>query len=340
MRPTQSYQDLAEQQLVSHTTMNQDVSSTTGVRRALTLGLAAFFAVLGLVESASAQPEEIRRRMEEIRRRRQQQRQEQQPQEEEPEETEVSSWVAIQGGNVHRGDGSVLRNATVLIADDKIHAVGLDVEIPEDATIVDASGKVVSPGFCILVASGMGVGGGQTPLDGANPFDPMMKLGLAAGITSFMWTQGEGRNTPGGKSALVKLTYGELENMVAVEDPIVSMRVPLNPQDMRKFRQLVEKADEYLEKKRTATGDEAKNLKAPNGAEDLIAVMKGEKRLWLKGPGGFGGFFGGGGGQSYGNEAVRQGLEIAQLIGSGVVFDRPTTGWVLADEIAATGSMV
>lgn len=320
------------------TSMTRLAPSTRWTRR-VTFGLLGLMTTLCFAETASAQPEEIRRRMQEIRRRRQQQRQEA-PKEEKAEAKKVESWIAIRGGDVYRGDGTILRRATVLIADDKIKAVGLDVEIPEEATILDATGKVVSPGFCILSASGMGPGRGQSPLDGANPFDPTMKLGLAAGITSYLWSSGDGGATPGGNTALVKLSYGDLESMVAVEKPVVSMRLPLNPQDMRKFRELVEKADEYLEKRQEVEGtDAAKTLKAPNGTEELLKVMQGEQRLWLKGAGGFGGFFGGGGG-GFESDSIRQGLEIAQLLGTGVVFEKPTTAWVLADEIAATGSMV
>ena len=79
------------------------------------------------------------------------------------EDKPVENWLVVQGGDVYLGNGSLLRRATILVGDDKIHAVGQDVEIPEGATILDATGKFVSPGFVIVKATGMGApsGGGR-----------------------------------------------------------------------------------------------------------------------------------------------------------------------------------
>lgn len=55
--------------------------------------------------------------------------------------------VAITGGQVHTGTGAVMQNATVLMVDGIIAAVGTDVTVPEGATVVDATGKWVTPGL-------------------------------------------------------------------------------------------------------------------------------------------------------------------------------------------------
>ena len=202
----------------------------------------------------------------------------------EAKEQKVESWTAIVGGDVHVGNGTVLRRATVLIGDDKIHGVGYDeIDVPEDAKVVDATGKVVAPGFCIVKASGFGTPrSGSSVKDGLNPFDPSIKLGLAAGITSFLWQSGSGSDTPGGNAALVKLHYGDLDGMVASEDGVVSMRVPLNPQQIRNFRKLVADTIEYRKQLDAAADEEAKKkIKAPRNADAILAIMKGEKRLWI-----------------------------------------------------------
>ena len=56
---------------------------------------------------------------------------------------------AIRGGTIVNPDGSVLRNATVLIKDDKISKAGSSkkVRIPAGAEIIDASGKWIIPGL-------------------------------------------------------------------------------------------------------------------------------------------------------------------------------------------------
>jgi hypothetical protein len=268
------------------------------------------------------------------------------------ERKKVERWTAIRGGDVYIGDGTVLRRASVLIGDDRIEAVGHDLEVPEGATILDATGKVVSPGFCIVKAGGMGAPGGSSDriADAVNPFDPSMKLGLAAGITSFCALYEPGSSTAGGKSAIVKLAYGDLKGMVAVEGSVATMRVPLDPQKMKAFRDLVEQAKDF--RKKLAEGAAAPSAaersgatpppegqgsaapargggapKPPAGTEKLIEIMDGKTRLWIGAAGDFD------------VPEIRQALEIANLLGVGVVLDDPVTAWVVADEIAASGSM-
>ena len=43
--------------------------------------------------------------------------------------------------------------------------------------------------------------------------------------------------------------------------------------------------------------------------------------------------------RGYNNRAIHQALDIAALLGEGVVLDNPITAWSLPEEIAATGSM-
>ena len=55
--------------------------------------------------------------------------------------------VAIVGGRVHPVSGPMIENATVIIRDGKIAAVGANIPIPADAQRVDAAGKWVTPGL-------------------------------------------------------------------------------------------------------------------------------------------------------------------------------------------------
>lgn len=55
--------------------------------------------------------------------------------------------VAIVGGTVYPVSGPRLENATVLIRDGRIAAVGTDVAVPANATRIDATGKIVTPGI-------------------------------------------------------------------------------------------------------------------------------------------------------------------------------------------------
>ena len=58
------------------------------------------------------------------------------------------SAIVITGGRVI--DATAERVADVLIADGAVTAVGADVAAPADATVLDAAGCVVSPGFVDL----------------------------------------------------------------------------------------------------------------------------------------------------------------------------------------------
>jgi imidazolonepropionase-like amidohydrolase len=111
--------------------------------------------------------------------------------------------TAIVGADVHTVTRGVIRNGVVLVQDGKILRVGQDVAVPEGATVIDAAGRIVTPGFVAVSASGLGVrtaggrptpdptptpgpgGGGQTRLaDSLNPFDRNLLFALGAGITT------------------------------------------------------------------------------------------------------------------------------------------------------------
>ena len=50
----------------------------------------------------------------------------------------------------------ILPNATILIKNDRIYAVGKDLPIPEGAQIIDANGMWVGPGFVDIHVHGDG----------------------------------------------------------------------------------------------------------------------------------------------------------------------------------------
>ena len=59
----------------------------------------------------------------------------------------LAQTIAITGGTVYPVSGPKLDNATVLIRDGRIAAVGTNVAVPAGATRIDASGKWVTPGL-------------------------------------------------------------------------------------------------------------------------------------------------------------------------------------------------
>lgn len=99
-----------------------------------------------------------------------------------------SSITAIVGGDIHTVTGGLIRQGTILIEDDKIKEVGQSVEIPDGATIIDAKGKVISPGFVSINMSGVGIqstpSGSNKLEDSLDPFDRNLKYSLGVGITT------------------------------------------------------------------------------------------------------------------------------------------------------------
>ncbi len=59
----------------------------------------------------------------------------------------AAQTVAITGGRVHTVSGAVIENGTVLMRNGRIVAVGANVVVPAGAERVDATGKIVTPGF-------------------------------------------------------------------------------------------------------------------------------------------------------------------------------------------------
>lgn len=261
--------------------------------------------------------------------------------------------TALVGGTVHVGDGTTLRRATVLIKGSKIEAVGRDVEVPKKATRIDCTGKHISPGFTIYDLTGVGapysVSKGEKYEDAIDPFNGLMMRALSSGITSYLSSGRGGSSSPSGTSAVIKLVPGQIENIVVKEDLLYTMRVPLGASGWRTFKKAVADTKKYQKEladyekaKAAAKGGKttAKAPKKPKGADELIAIMKGDKKLRIGGGMGGGGrgrrMFGGGGGMT--KPYILEALEIAKLLGQGVILDNPAEGWLVADEIAATGS--
>jgi hypothetical protein len=264
-------------------------------------------------------------------------------------DTKPKQHLAIVGGDVYLGTGQRLTGATVLLADDKIEAVGHNLALPEGTKVIDAKGKCVSPGFVAVQGYGMGSGRGAPFADSVNPFDPEIKQGLAAGITAFLAGNVGTGAMPSGGNAVIKLAWGDLKGMVLQEDTVVGMAGTQSLADRDKLADAVKKCREYLQAledfpKKKAADASAKEPTPPPGSEKLLAVLQGKARLWTSVGGMVMNPFGGGrrgGGSARGSDVdgIRQALELSRLLGQGVVLQKPTCAWLLPDEIAATGSM-
>ncbi|HEX2693446.1 MAG TPA: amidohydrolase family protein [Gemmatimonadaceae bacterium] len=139
--------------------------------------------------------------------------------------------IAITGGKVYPVSGPAIDGGTVLIVNGKITAVGSNVAVPADAQRIDATGKIVTPGFVnsstqlgvqeiaavrdTRDASARGkdnIAAAFTVWDGLNPNSVMLAPARKEGITSFVVMPTGGLVS--GQAALVDVVPGTTTDMV------------------------------------------------------------------------------------------------------------------------------
>ena len=142
--------------------------------------------------------------------------------------------LAIKNGKLYTVTAGIIDEGTILIDDGKIVAIGIDVAIPEGAEVIDAAGKVVTPGIIDAHAhvgiweEGMGNEGIDvneatnpvTPqvraLDGINPEDMGLKDAYQMGVTA-IWCPPGSANIIGGEGVTMRTKGESMDEMVMVE---------------------------------------------------------------------------------------------------------------------------
>src|SRR5437868_5921522 len=221
--------------------------------------------------------------------------------------------VAIRGGTVLTIAGPVIRGGTVLIRGGKIAAVGVNVPIPNDATVVDASGKYVMPGL-IDAMSYFGIDA-QDLAESSEPITPELRIidaydptgqGFASGAGPLRANElliggvtaqyvGPGDATiVSGQGAIVKTAGRSLADLVVKEPAGMDMSVGAGPTKtfraknrspnthsavMSLLRQSLIRAQEYDRAWQTynVRGDTARNRSAAPkrepGMDALVRVL-------------------------------------------------------------------
>ena len=165
--------------------------------------------------------------------------------------------TAIKGGDIYTITSGVIKDGIILIKDGKISQIGQDVEIPEDAKVINASGKVVMPGLVAATTRNLPAvdAGSEKIAESLDPFNYSVSLALASGVTS-LFVGGNGsssrssdRKPIGGTSAVIKPTYGDLDSML-VKEPVVESINITSRQWMRKteFILKMHEARDYLQR--------------------------------------------------------------------------------------------
>ncbi|MHA6288464.1 amidohydrolase [Maricaulis sp. CAU 1757] len=136
-----------------------------------------------------------------------------------------SEVTLIQGATVLDGRGNVIESGDLLMADGRIQAVGSGLEAPEDATVIDGTGRYVTPGI-IDIHSHLGAypsPGVRAHSDGNEatqpvtaevwvehsvwPQDPGFDLAIAGGVTTLHVLPGSA-NLFGGRGITLRNVAG------------------------------------------------------------------------------------------------------------------------------------
>lgn len=259
--------------------------------------------------------------------------------------------ILIKNGYIKPMVGEDIENGCVLIGNDgKIAAVGKELEAPEGCTVIDAEGRLVTPG-CVdahchigLDNEGMGWEGHDyneiveplTPhlraIDSINPMDEAFGLALAGGVTSACTGPGSA-NVVGGTFVAIKLSGKRVDNMIIKNPLAMKCAFGENPkrcygQGMKKspstrmataalLRELLFKARNYMNDK-----DAGKNPAFDMKLEAMLPVMRGEIPLKA---------------HAHRADDILTSIRIAKEFGVKLTLDHCTDGALIADELALEG---
>ena len=259
--------------------------------------------------------------------------------------------LLIKNGYIKTMAGDNIENGYVLIGDDgKIAAVGECYEPVANCDVIDAGGRLVTPG-CVeahchigLDNEGMGWEGHDyneivdplTPqmraIDSINPQDEAFSNAIMNGVTSACTGPGSA-NVVGGTFAAIKLCGKRVDKMLIKEAVAMKCAFGENPkrcygQTSKKspmtrmgtaalLRELLFKTKRYLQDK-----EEGKSPAFDMKLEAMIPVIKGE--LPLKA-------------HAHRADDILTSIRIAKEFGVKLTLDHCTDGSVIADELAEEG---
>jgi imidazolonepropionase-like amidohydrolase len=267
---------------------------------------------------------------------------------------EGNGMLAITNGKVMTMAGQTFERGTVLIDGDKIVEVGENVVVPAGTETIDASGKIVMPGY-VESHSHVGIWGDGvawegrdfnetsepvTPhmraIDGINPFDRAFEDVLQAGITTLLTGPGSA-NLIGGEWVAIKPVGRVVEEMILRDPCGLKMALGENPRrvygDQRKspvtrmgeaalIREALLKAEEYA---RSVEKAEREGTELPSRDLRMEAVVRGlrrEERTRI---------------HAHAAQDIVTAIRLSREFGLDPVIEHVTEGWKIADYIAEAG---
>lgn len=251
--------------------------------------------------------------------------------------------LAIKNGTIYTGNGDVLEDQVLLVEDGKFTELGSQTKIPEDYTVIDAKGKIVTPGL-IDVHTHLGVfeeGIGQeghdfnetsdpvTPevraIDGINPMDMGFEDARQAGVTTVQVMPGSA-NVIGGEMSVLKTTGNIVDQMVIKAESGMKAATGENPKRVygSKNKKPITRMGvaSLLREKLMETQDYIKNpgKKRNLGLEHLTKVLKKEVPLRI---------------HAHRAEDILTVLRIKREFDINITIEHCTEGHQIADYIAS-----
>jgi imidazolonepropionase-like amidohydrolase len=256
--------------------------------------------------------------------------------------------VAITQARVWPASGPAIDDATVLMQDGRIVAVGAGVAVPAGATIIDGAGKVVTPGFIesntnlgiveiSLSAEGTadqnttdeGIGAAFTVVDAFDPSSTAIPVTRVEGVTRALVVPGGTRHLIQGRAALFDLAGGHVPGSVT-QSP-AAMMASLGERGallaggsrasaMLRLRELLQDAVDF-NRNRTAwnAGQRREYARGRLDLEALRPVITGELPLAI---------------QANRASDLLAAMRLAGEFKLKLVLIGAAEGWIVADEIA------
>ncbi len=180
--------------------------------------------------------------------------------------------LAIQGAKIITNSGQILEEGTVLIRDGKIAALGSHVDVPGEAKVINAAGKVVMPGFVDAHNSaGMSQPNERNEvvpflsvIDSIDPVASYFEECRRNGITTAAVVPGNS-TLIGGQAAIVKTAGQYVNDMILRRE--AGLKLSLRPTSGSRMSQMARLRKE-LDKAKTALEKDEESGSGTDGEDD------------------------------------------------------------------------
>ncbi|HET7586257.1 MAG TPA: amidohydrolase family protein [Gemmatimonadaceae bacterium] len=259
--------------------------------------------------------------------------------------TAAAQTIAITGGRVFPVSGPPIDNATVLIRDGRIVAVGANVTVPANAQRVDATGKWVTPGLIDAATQLGAVEIGAVPdtreasargqdavaaafrvSDGLNPASVMITPARNEGVTSVVVVPSG--NLVSGQAAFIDLVHGSAHDMVAAS-PVAMVgevgnkraaNVSARGELLMRLRELLEDTRAYAQHRAAYEQGNTRSYRASRlDLDAMIPVVQGRLPLLVE--------------ADKASDIVAA-LDLAREFGLKIMIGGGAEAWMVADDLS------